>query len=131
MTSHVTDDPVAGTPEESAVDRHRRVREHEHPTDRQYVVIALILGAITAAEVSTYFFVDNPYHPLNVGALGVMMIAKFAIVCGYFMHLKFDNPLFRRIFVFGLVLAVVVYLVMLTTFLFFSDDYFQFLRDAG
>ena len=39
-----------------------------------------------------------------------MMIVKFAIVCGYFMHLQYDNPIFRRVFVFGLVLAVVVYL---------------------
>ena len=42
-----------------------------------------------------------------------MMIAKFLIVTGYFMHLKYDNPLFKRVFVFGLVLAVVVYIIML------------------
>ena len=36
------------------------------------------------------------------------------------MHLRFDNPLFDRVFVSGLVLAVVVYIVMLTTFEFWQ-----------
>ncbi len=45
-----------------------------------------------------------------------MMIAKFAIVTGYFMHLKYDNPLFKRIFVFGILLAVFVYGIMVSTF---------------
>jgi hypothetical protein len=53
-----------------------------------------------------------------------MMIAKFAIVCGWFMHLRYDNPLFRRVFVFGLVLAVAVYVgVMLTAMQFWSSSY--------
>ena len=30
------------------------------------------------------------------------------------MHLKYDNPLFKRVFLFGLILAVVVFLIMLT-----------------
>ena len=28
--------------------------EHKHPSDRQYVIIAVILAVITAAEVATY-----------------------------------------------------------------------------
>lgn len=102
--------------------------EHEHPTDRKYVQIALILGVITAFEVGTYFL-DDPSTGLLVGLLFPMMIAKFAIVCGYFMHLKFDNPLFRRIFVAGLVLAVIVYLIVFSTFEFFSDDFFRYAQD--
>ena len=101
--------------------------EHEHPTDRQYVIIAAILGVITAAEVGTYFL-EDPSTTLLVVLLFPMMIAKFAIVTGYFMHLKYDNPLFKRVFVFGLALAVAVYLITLTVFEFFSDDYFRFLR---
>jgi cytochrome c oxidase subunit IV len=50
-----------------------------------------------------------------VVALIPMMIIKFGIVCAYFMHLRFDNPLFRRVFVFGLILAVVVYVAILLT----------------
>ena len=44
------------------------------------------------------------------------------------MHLKYDNPLFQRVFLFGLILAVVVFLIMLTTFEFWDGDYFRFLR---
>jgi cytochrome c oxidase subunit IV len=59
-----------------------------------------------------------------VATLFPMMIAKFAIVCGWFMHLKFDNPIFRRVFVFGLVLAVVVYAgIMLTAMEFWSSAF--------
>lgn len=96
--------------------------QHAHPSDRDYVIVALILGVITALEVGTYFL-DDPSTTLLVAALFPMMIAKFAIVCGWFMHLKYDNPLFRRVFVFGLVLAVVVYLIAMTAMQFWSDDY--------
>jgi caa(3)-type oxidase subunit IV len=106
---------------------HHQTHEQEHPSDRQYVVIAVILGVITMAEVMTYFWEDASTVALVI-LLFPMMIAKFAIVCGYFMHLKFDNPIFRRIFIAGLVLAIVVYLVMLVSFEFLSDDYFRFLK---
>jgi cytochrome c oxidase subunit 4 len=99
---------------------HLEAHGHQHPTDRNYVIIAVILGVITAFEVGTYFL-DNPSTTFLVASLFPMMIAKFAIVCGYFMHLRFDNPLFRRVFVFGLVLAVVIYVgIMLTAMEFWS-----------
>ena len=47
------------------------------------------------------------------------------------MHLKYDTPLFRRVFVFGLVLAIIVYAIVAFTFEFFSDDYLKFLRRDG
>ena|SRR6266508_4781103 len=93
---------------------HHQTHEHKHPSDRQYVVIAAILAVITAAEISTYWWKDHETWQL-VAVLFPMMIAKFLIVCGYFMHLRFDNPIFRRIFFFGLILAVVVYMVAMTS----------------
>jgi cytochrome c oxidase subunit IV len=110
-------------PGETMPASHVEAHGHQHPTDRQYVTIALILGVITALEVGTYFL-DDPSTTLLVATLFPMMIAKFAIVCGYFMHLRFDNPLFRRVFVFGLILAVVVYVaIMMTAMEFWSPDY--------
>jgi hypothetical protein len=44
------------------------------------------------------------------------MVAKFAIVAGFFMHLKFDTPLFTSMFVGGLAFAIGIYVVMLTAF---------------
>ncbi len=100
---------------------------HDHPSDAKYVKIAVILAVITAAEVSTYFWKSAGTLEL-VAVLFPMMIAKFAIVTGYFMHLKYDNPIFRRVFVFGLVLATVVYMIALTAFNYFDDMYLRFLR---
>ena len=90
---------------------------HTHPSDAQYVLIAAILAAITAGEVSTYyldFFKSN--FIATVAALIPMMIVKFAMVAAFFMHLRFDNKLFRRVFLTGIVLAVTVYMIVLFTF---------------
>ncbi len=92
--------------------------EHHHgATDRQYIIIALILAAITAAEVTlTYLDVGALFLP----ALLIMMAAKFLIVVSYFMHLKFDNKIFSFMFYLGLILAVGVYCAALATFQFFG-----------
>jgi len=81
-----------------------------------YVKIALILAAITALEVSTYY-VD--FGPLFMPALMVMMVVKFVMVVSYFMHLKFDRRVFSVMFYAGLFLAIFVYVAALSTFKFF------------
>ena len=92
----------------------------DHPSDVKYIQIALILGAITAAEVAaSYIDIGKLFVPLLV----VCMIAKFGIVAGFFMHLRFDNPLFRRVFVFGLLLAVAVYIIVLTSMQYWDSGY--------
>ncbi len=101
---------------------------HEHhPKDATYWKVGLALAFITALEVSTYFITDDPYsHDLKWGlivGLLVMMFLKFVVIVSYFMHVKFDNKLFRNVFVSGLVLAVAVYLAVLTSFEFFSDEH--------
>jgi cytochrome c oxidase subunit 4 len=58
-----------------------------------------------------------------VAVLFPLMIIKFGVVVAYFMHLRYDNPLFRRVFVFGLILAVVVYLIAMTTLQFWSNGW--------
>ena len=89
-------------------------REHAHPGPGEYVKIALILGVITAAEVAIY------YLKLATGVLTGLLLffsfIKFILVALYFMHLKFDSRLFRRLFITGLVLAISVYGVVLATF---------------
>jgi cytochrome c oxidase subunit 4 len=93
---------------------------HAHPTDRNYVGIALILAVITAAEVAmSYIDVSNA---IFIPVLLVMMVAKFFIVVAWFMHLRFDSRLFRRLFVAGLVLAVLVYMGVLSAMQYFGDD---------
>ena len=90
---------------------------HHGATDKQYIVIALILALITAAEV-TLSYID--VGPLFLPALLVMMVAKFIIVVSFFMHLRFDNRIFSILFYMGLLLAVFGYTVALSTFHFFE-----------
>lgn len=90
--------------------------EHEHPSDSKYVSIALILGALTVVEILLFVFEDDINRDVvKLGLIGLMAI-KFYIVGAYFMHLKFDNKILTQVFVFGLVLALVVYFVMLSAF---------------
>jgi cytochrome c oxidase subunit 4 len=85
-------------------------------SDAGYIKIALILAAITALEVSTYY-VD--FGPLFMPSLMIMMVIKFVMVVSYFMHLKFDNKVFSFLFYTGLALALFVYITALATFKFF------------
>ncbi|MEX2659320.1 MAG: cytochrome C oxidase subunit IV family protein [Acidimicrobiales bacterium] len=91
---------------------------HDHPSDGKYIQIALILAALTAAEVAT-FYVEDSLGSLLVPILLSMMVVKFFIVAAWFMHLRFDSNLFTRLFLSGLLLATGVYLIFLLTFEFF------------
>lgn len=96
---------------------------HDHPSDWAYVKIALLLGAITAVEVLTYFesaitvFENNAF---TIASLIVMMVVKFYLVAMYFMHLKHDNSIFTKLFGSGLALATIVYIIALSAFEFWA-----------
>ena len=83
---------------------------HAHPTDMQYIGIALALGVLTGIEVGIYYLKSN--HATIVVLL-ILMVLKFSLVVGFFMHLRFDSPVLRRLFVGGLTLAVGVYTILL------------------
>ena len=91
--------------------------EHDHLSDNKYIVIALILGVITAAEVAASYI---DLGPVFIPLLLFLMAIKFFVVVSYFMHLKFDNPIFKRLFYTGLFLAMTVYIGALLTFRFFE-----------
>lgn len=101
--------------------------DHDHPSDGQYWKVGLALAIITLLEIGTYFITDDPYShdlaPLLIGSLLVMMVLKFITIGAYFMHLKFDSPIFKAAFIAGLGLAVVLYLGVLTTFSFWEDRF--------
>jgi cytochrome c oxidase subunit 4 len=104
---------------ESHTTHHDAPHHPDHPSDGKYIQIALILGAITAVEVAaSYIDIGKLFVPLLV----VCMVLKFGIVAAFFMHLRFDNALYRRLFVAGLAIALVVYTVVLLTFHVFVDS---------
>ena len=94
---------------------------HKEPTDKQYVFIALLLAVLTAIEIAATEV--GPDGSLLIISLLVLMVVKFAFVILFFMHLRFDNKLFSRMFYIGLVFAVVLYSVMLATFHFWTRDH--------
>lgn len=104
------------TATEQVVQAEGQEAEHHGLSDKQYIYVALILAALTAIEVSTYY-VD--FGPFFMPTLFILMIIKFVIVASYFMHLKFDNKIFTYLFYSGLILAVSVYVGFLATFKFF------------
>jgi cytochrome c oxidase subunit IV len=92
-----------------------------HPGPRQYVVIALVLAVLTALEVGL-FYMDFIPNPVATGALMILMVLKFSLVGLWFMHLRFDSRIFRRLFITGIILALTVFTIVLLTFgVFFRD----------
>jgi cytochrome c oxidase subunit 4 len=87
--------------------------EHTHPSDLQYIGIAAALAVLTLIEVGLYYL---KHDTATTVALLILMVTKFAIVVGYFMHLRMDSPMLRRLFVGGLILAVSVYVIVLFMF---------------
>jgi cytochrome c oxidase subunit 4 len=93
------------------------VEEH-YPDEWQYIKVALILFAITMAEVAVYYI--SGLKDVLIPILLTMAVVKFSLVALYFMHLRFDSKLFRRLFVTGIILAIIVYMIALTSLHVFS-----------
>src|SRR3972149_11843485 len=89
------------------------VHEAKHPGPLEYTQIGVVLGVITLIEVGIYYI--DMAHGLLVFFLIVLSVVKFSMVVLWFMHLKFDNRLFSSMFVMGLLLAMVIFAVALST----------------
>lgn len=98
--------------------------EHAHPGPAEYVKIAVWLAIATALEVGLYYMEQADMLPASalVGLLMFFMLVKFALVALWFMHLKFDERIFRQLFVAGILLASAVYVIVLLTFGVFLGD---------
>jgi cytochrome c oxidase subunit IV len=86
-----------------------------HPGPRQYVMVAVALALVTGLEVAL-FYMDFVAEAVVIGALLVLMTIKFSLVVLWFMHLRFDSPVFKRLFVAGLSLALAIFLAVLLMF---------------
>jgi cytochrome c oxidase subunit IV len=107
---HVEEHPPAGSARPSHAGR--------HPSPKEYIRIAVILGVITAAEVAIYYI--EGVQEFLVPLLFLFSFIKFALVVLWFMHLKFDDRLYARFFLMGLAGAVTLYLVVLLIFKVFA-----------
>ncbi len=85
--------------------------EHEalehHPEPRTYITVAVILAIVTAIEVGLSYAksLGDAVVPLMI----VSAVIKFVLVALWFMHLRFDSKIFKRLFVTGIILALIVF----------------------
>jgi cytochrome c oxidase subunit IV len=79
---------------------------HEHPTWKFYVLIGFILTVVTLVEVGIFYIPQM--KPILIPTLALLSLGKFMTVVLFYMHLKFDSPIFRRVFFAPLFLAVLV-----------------------
>lgn len=85
-----------------------------HVSNRTYILIGVVLAVLTAMEVMV-FYVDA-LQPMLVPILMVLMLAKFALVAMFYMHLKFDSRLLTGILSWGLVVALSIILALMAMF---------------
>ena len=85
-----------------------------HASTRTYLVIAAILTVITIVEVGVFYI--PALRVILPPTLLVLSAAKFALVVGFYMHLKYDHNLFRAVFIAPLVIAVAVIVGLLFLF---------------
>jgi cytochrome c oxidase subunit 4 len=84
----------------------------------QYVQIGIVLTLITVAELGASLWIDLGDALLPV--LAVLSTVKFIMVIMLFMHLRFDDKLFTRIFLVSLALGGAVLFALFA--LFVSDN---------
>jgi cytochrome c oxidase subunit IV len=84
--------------------------QHAHPTNRYYIIVGVILIALTVLEVLGYMGEENGTLPAGAATAIILLLsaAKFVLVVALYMHLKFDHKLFTGIFVFPAMLATLV-----------------------
>ncbi len=88
--------------------------EHAHPGAATYVLVGVVLAIITLVEV--FLYTQESVRTFLVPLLLVLSAAKFATVVGFYMHLKYDHPLFFGVFGFGLLVGASVITALLFLF---------------
>ncbi len=113
---------------------HETQQDIHHPSTKQYVLIAIILFAITIVEflliwdrVGIQDDLGSAKIPLLVG----LSVVKFYIVIMFYMHLRFDDKIFTRIFIAGLALAFLVGVALLGLFTGLNGDQRSYALDRA
>lgn len=100
-------------------DAHGHAHAAHHPPTATYVQIAVVLFALTALEVGAFEIAERQggFVGEHVTAILVLLSAvKFALVAFFYMHLKMDGSMLRRIFGFSLVIATIVIMALSVLF---------------
>ena len=84
-----------------------------HPSDGTYILVALVLAVLTAIEVAMSYWKVKYFTNFT---LLILALFKFSLVVMFFMHLRFDNRVLRRLFLTGIAVALSVYIIVMLTF---------------
>ncbi len=87
---------------------------HGHPTPKTYALIAVVLTTVTLVEY--VIFQLDVGSAILVPVLTVLSVGKFALVCMFYMHLKFDHHVYTRLILTGILLMVGIMFALLTLF---------------
>ncbi|MCH8988722.1 MAG: cytochrome C oxidase subunit IV family protein [Chloroflexi bacterium] len=105
-----------------------------HPTFKQYVLIAIILFAITIVEFLLIWDKAGISDDLGASKIPLLIglsVIKFYTVIMFYMHLRFDSKLFTIIFIGGLGLAFMVGLALLGLFTAINGDQRSYAADRA
>ncbi|MEY4632005.1 MAG: hypothetical protein RIQ81_2125 [Pseudomonadota bacterium] len=88
--------------------------EKEHASVKLYIVFAVILCVITFMEWWIFKKKDalGISNQVLVISLIAMSLIKFAMVCGWYMHLRYDNKVLTNMLLAGMVMASATFLVL-------------------
>lgn len=87
-----------------------KAQAHDHPTPQLFVKIGAVLFVLTGMEFAIVYLTGMQAFVYTI--LGVASIAKFVLVCGWFMHLKFENKFLTYAFALGATLATLITITM-------------------
>ncbi len=88
--------------------------EHAHAGPKLYWIFAVVLCLITLGEWAIFQYKSElgVSDGLMVTVLVIASIVKFIMVCGWYMHLRYDNKILTWIFVFSAFLSMGVFAIM-------------------
>lgn len=78
-----------------------------------YTIIGIWLGLLTVVEV-WFFTIDDFFGGLFVTVMLLLALTKFIVVLAFFMHLRFDKNLLSLVFASGFIIAIAVFVIMLS-----------------
>jgi len=90
--------------------------DHEHPGAGVYILVAVVLIALTAMEIGVFYapFLQSWLIPLLV----ILAVLKFILVAMFYMHLHYDNFTFSVLFIFPLLLAALIITSLMLLFVY-------------
>jgi cytochrome c oxidase subunit 4 len=105
----------------AATDTHGGTMEHpenaeHHPGWSTYWKVALVLTVITVFEVWIYYIPSFVATPWFIPVLLTLSAIKFAVVVLFYMHLKYDNRLYRALFTGPFTIAILAVVGLLFLF---------------